>query len=338
MTPTTNAVTPESQEAPLVVRPDVENWTENYCNQAYFPDSQIGIWTHLSHMPGPMDLWRDLWIAYLPGDRFLVAKGFGRGATDRGPGAGMLSLRFEEPFQRWTMTFSGGVREVTGEQLRAGAVDDGLNTFVELDLTWEASSPVFDFGQWMGGQGWASAHYEQSNRVSGRIAIGGERTELAGGTGIRDHSRGPRTHTSIRAHWWLTGQFPSGKSFALLELDNYVTEGGPLLKHALISDGKTVQLAEVVSVEMLEATEQRGPRRHRTTLRVDTGEEHVIEARVLQEMPFALGDPNEMILGAAFTPDASLALFESQTEYSWDGEIGYGLTERSQSTDHFVRR
>ena len=75
-----------------MARPDDANWTENYCNQAYCPDSQVGFWTHLSRLARPYRVWRDVLIAYLPGDRFLVAKGFGRPVTRNGPAAGMLSL------------------------------------------------------------------------------------------------------------------------------------------------------------------------------------------------------------------------------------------------------
>jgi len=46
-------------------------------------------------------------------------------------------------------------------------------------------------------------------------------------------------------------------------------------------------------------------------------------------MPFAMGDPNELILGVS--RDAPLALSECQTEYQWAGETGYGLTERSRT-------
>ena len=54
-----------------------EGWTENFCNQSFSPNSGAGLWFHLSRLAGPWPVWRDILIAYLPGDRFLVAKGFG---------------------------------------------------------------------------------------------------------------------------------------------------------------------------------------------------------------------------------------------------------------------
>ena len=91
-----SSVAIDPAELPLAVRPDEPDWSENYCNQAYCPAAGVGFWTHLSRLAGPHEVWRDVLIAYLPGDRFLIAKGYGNTATDRGPGAGMLSLRCEE--------------------------------------------------------------------------------------------------------------------------------------------------------------------------------------------------------------------------------------------------
>ena len=118
-----------------MARPDDANWTENYCNQAYCPDTQVGFWTHLSRLARPYRVWRDVLIAYLPGDRFLVAKGFGRPATRNGPAAGMLSLTCEEPWKTWTMRFYGGVRDVSGDELRTGK----LATVIMSPRVWSSA-------------------------------------------------------------------------------------------------------------------------------------------------------------------------------------------------------
>src|ERR1700745_2516922 len=108
-------ITIAPEELPATERP--AGWSENSCNQCYSPASGAGLWFHLSRLDSPWPVWRDLLIAYLPGDRFLVAKGHGAGAHARGPGAGMLSLSCEESWRRWTMRFAGAVCDVAGEEL-----------------------------------------------------------------------------------------------------------------------------------------------------------------------------------------------------------------------------
>jgi hypothetical protein len=267
-------------------------------------------------------------IAYLPGDRFLIAKGYGNSVTSRGPGSGMLSLTCDESWQRWTMRFCGAVRDVSGPELRAGALRDQHHAVATLELTWTAMSRVWNLGERMAQQTWAHAHYEQPCHVSGRLELGKECWEIDG-SGIRDHSRGPREFGTVREHWWCSAQFPSGRSFALLEVINHGTDVEPL-RHGYVSDGETVEDAEVISVETVDAGSDRFPLRTRTRLRTSSGE-HVVDGRVLQAMPFGMGSPNELVLGAALGPATPLALRECQTEYWWDGEVGYGLTERSMT-------
>jgi hypothetical protein len=319
----------DPNELPLIERPTIQGWTENYCNQAYCPEVGVGFWTHLSRLAGPRDIWRDVLIAYLPGDRFLIGKGYRQGGQPGGPAAGMLSLTCEESWRRWEMRFEGAVRDVTATQLAEGALPDGFHVVCALRLTWTAMSPVWNLGNRMEQQTWAQAHYEQACEVTGELVLGDERWQLAG-TGIRDHSRGARYFGTVREHWWLNGEFPSGRSFSVLQVINH-GDGVEPLSHAYVSDGERLDEAEVRAVEILEATDNGSPLRTRITLGT-AAEQHVIEGRMLQTMPFAMGDPNELILGVSHHPPrATLALSECQTEYRWNGEIGYGLTERSRT-------
>lgn len=316
----------DAAEVPLAERPATEGWSENYCNQAYSPGNGVGFWTHLSRLAGPADLWRDVLIAYLPGDRFLIAKGYGNSASHEGPGSGMLSMRCEEPWQRWSMRFRGAVRDVSGADLRAGALLDQHHYVATLDLTWTAMSPVWDLGARMSGQTWARAHYEQACRVIGVLALGEERWEIDG-TGIRDHSRGPRVFGTVREHWWLSGQFPSGRSFAVLQVINHGEDVSPL-SYGYVSDGESLEGADVADLEVLETAADGAPLRTRFRLRTDAGN-HVITGQILQSVPIGMGSPNELVMGRAVSAATPLTLRECQTEYTWDGETAYGLTERS---------
>jgi hypothetical protein len=326
MTRTTLSV--DADELPLERRPAIEGWSENYCNHAYCPDAGVGFWTHLSRLAGRGEIWRDVLVVYLPGERFLVAKGFGRNRGLAGPGAGMLSLSCDEPWRRWTMRFAGTVRDVTTAELASGSLRDGFHQVAELELSWDAIAPVWDLGDRMREQTWAQAHYEQACTVSGELVFGDESWTLSG-AGIRDHSRGVRRFGTVREHWWLTGQLPSGRSFAVLQVINHERADEPL-NRAYLSDGTNLVDAAVKSIETLERTADGSPLATRTTLVTPHGE-HVIEGRILQTMPFAMGDPNELILGTSSS--APLVLSECQTEYRWAAEVGYGLTERSRTPE-----
>jgi hypothetical protein len=306
-----------------------EGWTENFCNQCFSPNSGTGLWFHLSRLAGPWPVWRDILIAYLPGDRFLVAKGFGEGAHERGPGSGMLSLTCDEAWTHWTMRFSGAVRDVHGDELRAGPLSDQAHYLARIEMTWTAMAPVWDLGEEMKTQTWTQSHYEQACQTTGTIAIGDERFDLAG-SGIRDHSRGPRDFGTVHDHWWLSGQFPDGRSFAVLEVTGH-SSNSHLLRRGYVSDGSaSIREVEVVSLES--ELGPHGPIRHRTVLR-DGAAAHTITGQIRQTMPFGMGQPNELIFGHTLIPPTTLRLWEAQTEFNWDGQTGFGLTERSLTKD-----
>jgi len=307
-------------------------WSENFCNQCHSPGSGAGLWFHLSRLAGPWPVWRDILIAYLPGDRFLVAKGFGTGAHERGPGSGMLSLSCEESWKRWSMRFRGAVCDVSGEELRAGALRDQAHRVASIEMTWTAMAPVWDLGEEMKTQTWTQSHYEQPCQTAGVIEIGDERFDLTG-TGIRDHSRGPRDFGTVHDHWWLNAQFPDGRSFAVLEVTGHACDSH-LLRRGYVSDGPdSLREVQVLAIEAEMGAD--GPRSHRVVLR-DGDAEHTIEGTVGQTMPFGMGEPNELILGSTLKPPTTLRLWEAQTEFVWDGQVGHGLTERSLSKDSHV--
>jgi hypothetical protein len=226
------------------------------------------------------------------------------------------------------MRFAGAVRDVTAAELAAGPLPDGFHKVATLELSWTATAPIWNLGERMEGQTWAQAHYEQACDVAGEFVLGDERWDLSG-TGIRDHSRGVRFFGTVREHWWCNGQFPSGRSFAVLQVINHGDDVEPL-SHAYVSDGTTIEDASVLAVETVEGTDTGSPLQTRITLGTTRGEE-VLHGRILQTMPFAMGDPNELILGLASGPRAPLALSECMTEYRWDDEVGCGLTERSRT-------
>lgn len=117
------------------------------------------------------------------------------GAID--PAAGVrarnLCFRMEEPLKRWRLTL------------------EGSNT---MDLLWEAFTPAFDYRDSVGHgpKEIASAHFEQSGRVTGTTCFKGRQIDIDG-FGQRDKSWGVRDWASIEGWDWISVQFGDDLSF-----------------------------------------------------------------------------------------------------------------------------
>jgi hypothetical protein len=228
---------------------DMPGWIENYLSYVHSPKSGVGVWLHLSHVPGEdgqPTLWDEVvWMA-LPGDRYLVTKAFGEGRVVADPGATTgevqaygLTFRCNEPFTSWTKSYRGAARLVTGEELRAGPIGDGAYVPVSLDLECTMMSPPFDYGGGDIEQSFAKAHYDQQQRATGRLTVMGETYEIDG-TGLRDHSWGPRDWTKMGQSTWFHGQFPeSGRSFMAIYVGSHPEFPNPVA-FTVLSDGETV--------------------------------------------------------------------------------------------------
>src|SRR5271154_2233223 len=96
MTPGTLALLPQylsaADDTPHEVGTE-PGWSENYLTHAYDPDTGVGFFLHAGLASFDDRLWNDFFIAFLPGDRFLVANGFAAGVTTHGTEGGQLKLR-----------------------------------------------------------------------------------------------------------------------------------------------------------------------------------------------------------------------------------------------------
>jgi hypothetical protein len=189
------------------------NWSENWLTYGWDPDQNIGVYFHIGRHPGPLGVYETTFNVYLAGDRLLTHRGSGPNNTGRkGPTIGPVSYACLEPFHRWRKRFHGSVRATTGDELRAGPLQDGPYIDVSLDFTSTASSPVFDFGAEKLDQTWGWGHYEQHHEFTAALTIGDLRYDLRG-VGLRDHSR---DWAGVGDTTWYHGQFPSGRSFVVV--------------------------------------------------------------------------------------------------------------------------
>lgn len=300
---------------------NVPLWCENYLSYMYDPRSEVGAWFHISHRPGRSGVWQETMLVALPHDEFLAAKAVAPGRPGDGVSISGLAYTFDTPFGAWTLRYRGGARLVGGDELRAGPLSDGPHVPVELELCGRPLSPPFDFGKPRLDQEWGTGHYELHQEVSGTIAFAGRTLDLAG-TGLRDHSWGPRDYGLIGTTTWIHGQFPSGRGVMAVRVTG--VPPAPVFAHGVVSDADGTSEAQISGIPA--ATEL-----------AHTGESYVlrvegcgtVEAEILRTMPLALLGPAEIGIGTHGPPAANHHYVQGLTRFSWDGEVGYGITERS---------
>ncbi|RLB41574.1 MAG: hypothetical protein DRH30_06545 [Deltaproteobacteria bacterium] len=108
-----------------------------------------------------------------------------------------LVYRMEEPLERWKI-------ELRGRH--------------EIDLTWTAFTPAFDYhasGARVA-ENVAAWHFEQSGTVTGHLRLKGNELEI-NGTGQRDKSWGVRDWANVEGWNWISAQFGEGLSFNVWE-------------------------------------------------------------------------------------------------------------------------
>jgi len=147
------------------------------------------------------------------------------------------------------------------------------------------------------------------------------------GTGMGDHTWGPRDLSVMGNHFWIHGEFPDGRWLSTM----YITRrggGDALLNFHVVGDGTSMTHASLVSHDALLDAESEVFDPWRIELQVG-GETQEICGEIIAPMPFSFVGPVEMTLGTDRTPDASHVVYESQGRLSWNGQIGYGLCERT---------
>jgi hypothetical protein len=301
---------------------DVPDWSENYLSHASFPDAGCSHWLHHGRTGWDPGLWQEVFSFCLPGDMHLVAKATARTEPDRGPRGAGLYYRCDEPFERWTKTYRGQARLLSGDELRAGPMTDGESVGVEMELEWIARGPAFTMDT--SKQSWTDAHYEQHCDVSGRIAWGGEELQLSG-TGLRDHSWGPRDFSPIGRHCWIHAQWAGGHSFMIFHL--ITRDGSHTLSHVTVDRGEGHEQARFTSEPPLISDLAGGLEGYRLELETEDGAAVVIDGEIEQASTLAMIGKSELGIGACH--DASHWLSEAQTRFTWDGETAHGLTERT---------
>jgi len=298
-------------------------WSENYLTHAYDPHAAVGFFLHAGLTSFDDRLWNDFFVAFLPGDRFLVANGFAAGVTEHGTEGGQLKLRCDEPFVRWTKSFHGAASLVTGDELRAGPFAERGHIRVDADLIFEALGPAFDLGA-LDNETWSTSHYEQHMSFHGSLVFDGRRIPLSG-KGLRDHSWGPRDMSRIDNHAWAHAQLPDGQTFMAFYLADVDGKAGG---HAAVGWPDRMEPAEILTPLPLLTDPADAMASYEFTLGTSRGN-LTIHGEPLQIATCALTGPSELVFGAHSHPGAHHLLLEAQTRFTVGGQACFGLTDRT---------
>jgi len=313
----------------LPITPDKnapELWSENYLSYVWSPANNVGVYIHLCHRIKGFELWDEQLVIALPDDRYLLSKGSSKGRVDRGPVVAGIHFRCDEPFVRWTKTFHGGARLISGDEYRAGPVKDGEWTPVKLEMVFDAMCPPHDFGAEHMDQSWGNGHFEQHHIVTGRLSFNKENYEISG-TGMRDHSWGSRDYHDIGTTTWVHGQFPkSGRAFMAVLVTGLPPK--PELSLATISDHNSTKYTKSIGLPVAKSLADCDSDFEFQLIMPD-GAASKVKAKILNSDRAALIGPSEISLGTYTAPIANHHYIDSFTRFDWDGEIGYGVTERT---------
>jgi len=301
---------------------DIPLWTESFHGSGYDAETRLGIFVHVARAQFDPALWDETCVVFLPDGRFAVCRDFGYGDTPEGPSANAVTYVYLTPFEEWNVRFRGGVRVVTADELAANTLADGVHVKAEVNLRMRALGPAFGI-RGMGQEFWAHGHYEQHIGLRGTVQVAGTRYGFDG-TGMRDHSVGPRDINDLDRHTWCHGEFPSGRVFMAMAVD---AADGSSLRYAVV--GQRDGLREATMLEpgatLITSAAQSGDP---YTVELDGPDgPTTIRAEILHSLPLSMCGTNDWVPGTR--GDGHHLMYEGQTRFEWDGEIGYGLTERS---------
>ena len=248
--------------------------------------------------------------------------------------AGPLAFRMIEPLRRWAMSFDGKMVDTTIQrQIDNDPVGPEKRVRVEVKATMAAPP-------WIPGEQAAKAgdnstalaigaigghRHEQLFRCCGFLEIGGEERIEFTGSGLRIRRTGVRSVGDFPGHCWQSALFPSGKAFGLTAFPPR-SDGTSAYNEAFIWDGTRKRYARVIEAPWMTRLHLNGGPAD-VVLETDLGERIRIKGTIRESAFFNQGVP----LFGDWSHDGGVGLpfHQGGVRYEWDGEITFGMIERS---------
>jgi hypothetical protein len=225
---------------------------------------------------------------YLPSGEVLF--NYQRPRIEHNDAMDAAGMRFEivEPFVRHRTTYAGEAVLLSDPAQMADpsrAFRENPHKKVALDLTHEAAGPVY--GSAGGaraeepGQEFARAHYEQHMRNSGTLEVDGE-TIAIDGTGLRDHSWGPRYWQAVHSYRWLTCTFGDDLGIMVSEITR---RPGERAQNGVVVRGEGLERITQVDIDTEFSDGTPYHKRMTARLGLESGERLTLEGEVRSFIP-----------------------------------------------------
>jgi hypothetical protein len=314
-------------EFPIREIPDTALWSENYAMLIGDPRNNVAVYFSCGRWLDEPTIWREVISVVLGNERVLVAKNYGRGATDKGPGGSLASLEVVEPEHTLRLRFKGPVIATTDELLLTHGFRDSAKSLGVIDLTFEGASPVWNMkGDSVEASTIAgSLHIEQIGAVSGTITHGGKTYTLDNAYAVRDHSRGIRDVSSYRYHCWLNGRLGPERFFFLYGMQ--LQGSGELgMSNAAIFDRGKLYPAKLVDHDVL-ADQQDHLRPRTIVLDSELGKMKIRTTQILTNFASSMISPYDMSPGWT-QYDRSAHMVDQLATFDCNGEPATGWVEQ----------
>lgn len=252
-------------------------------------------------------------------------------------GAGPVEFRCVEPYKTWTVTYDGEVDATTVAGLIAG--DPTVRrTRLEFRVSTTMAVPPWeqgtlsaqardqlentDQGDLMG----RGERIEQLFRATGSLTVDGQAHAFSG-SGLRIKRQGTRQLGGFWGHCWQSAVFPSGRAFGYIAYPPRSDDDQPYNEGFIFSPGDgALTPARVVRAPWLR---ELLPRDEDVSLVLETpdGRQAAITGTTYA--------PTHDRFHRAEYPNFPV-LFQGGVRYEWDGEVSYGMLERSSMRDLIV--
>jgi hypothetical protein len=290
-------------------------------NHAFWISGEdIFIYGHLNTQDGAgaFDLRHGSMRVLLANGRRLVNQEDGGHTREGVAASAQLSFHCDAPFQRWTVSFRGVMRDASiGDQF-----SNGPPSIVDFTVECDMAAPPWVNGAFTpGGLGPVEAfmgghRYEQLFRAKARISIDGQEKRFDA-HGNRTHRRGVRAFGVMLGHCWGAAIFPNGEGFGYQIYPD--ADGGVLWDEGyLVRDGQLVP-ARVTGAPWLRTF---NPAWEKFVTEFDVGGERVVVQGEILGTTAVM-----MIPGKKAADDVILA--QSWARYTWNGQTTCNMLERS---------
>jgi hypothetical protein len=313
-------------ELPVAALPADPSWRENFCFDGYDRNRNVGFWIHCGRWSLDPRIWREQVLLYWPDGHYLVHRAWGARPHERGVCGALLDLVCIQPGRQWQLRYRGPVRRCDAEELQRGALTEGPQLLLDLDVSFTSAVKIWDMTANMARQPWGKFHIEQTGRLLGRLSCEGLDVNMDG-LGWHDHSRGPRDLKDMGRHCWIHGNLSRGRAFALTFIDNFI-DGRFVrtLDKAVIWDQGSMFPASCLNPPFLDSSALPSSR-FELTLQYERGSV-AMQALARCCLPHSTSSQMECFDGV--TPGiAQIVTYEQGCEFTSDGETHDGHCERS---------